>query len=61
MKSIAEMTTEELAAYFHWKDRQALEQAVLVAIAQRIDLDDVRRWSESEGSTPKFQVFTQRL
>lgn len=52
---------DRLAAYFHWNDRQALEQAVLVASAQEIDLNDVRRWSESEGNAQKFQVFRKRL
>ena len=52
---------DRLAAYFHWNDRQALEQAVLVAKAQPIDLDNVSRWSDSEGNAPKFQVFKQRL
>lgn len=52
---------DRLAAYFHWNDRQALEQAVLVASAQKIDLDDVRRWSDSEGSAEEFQAFKKRL
>lgn len=52
---------DRLAAYFHWNDRQALEQAVLVANAQAIDLDDVRRWSKAEGSVAKFHVFRNRL
>lgn len=52
---------DRLAAYFHWNDRQALEQAVLVASAQQIDLDNVRQWSDSEGNAPTFQVFKKRL
>jgi hypothetical protein len=34
---------------------------VLVAKAQNIDLDDVRRWSRNEGHEEKFHVFEQRL
>jgi hypothetical protein len=52
---------DRLAAYFHWNDRQSLEQALLVAQAQRIDLEDVRRWSKSEGNDAKFRVFKKRL
>lgn len=52
---------DRLAAFFHWNDRQSLEQALLVAQAQRIDLKEVRRWSRSEGNEAKFRMFAQRL
>jgi hypothetical protein len=52
---------DRLAAYFHWNDRQALEQALLVAQAQDVDLKDIRRWSKSEGNQAKFRVFKKRL
>src|SRR6266446_4567166 len=48
---------DRLAAFFHWNDRQSLEQALLVASAQRIDLADVRRWSKKEGQEEKFGIF----
>ena len=50
-----------LAAFFHWNDRQALEQALLVAQAQKIDLADVRRWSRAERNDEKFRVFEKEL
>ena len=40
---------DRLAAFYHWRDRQALDQAVAVAAAHEIDLDEVRRWSTAEG------------
>lgn len=52
---------DRLAAFFHWKDRQSLEQAILVAQAQEIDLEEVRRWSQSEGNDADFRLFEQRL
>jgi hypothetical protein len=52
---------DRLAAFFHWNDRQSLEQAVLVGKAQKIDMDDVGGWSKSEGNEEKFRVFEQRL
>jgi hypothetical protein len=52
---------DRLAASFHWNDRQSLEQAILVAQAQQIDLEDVRRWSSAEGNDTKFRVFEQSL
>lgn len=51
---------DRLAAFFHWNDRQSLEQALLVARAQGIDLEDVRRWSASERHQEKFRVFERR-
>lgn len=40
---------DRLAAYYHWKDRQSLEQAVMVSCDQAVDVDEVQRWSEKEG------------
>ena len=52
---------DRLAAFYYWKDKQSLEQAVMVAKAQAVDLDDIRRWSQSEGEEEKFRVFERRL
>jgi len=52
---------DRLAAYYHWNDQQALEQAKLVAAAQLIDLDDVRRWSIAEGHQTKFEAIKAQL
>ena len=52
---------DRLAAWFHWNDRQALEQAVLVARAQPVDASGLRRWAEAEGETGAFEVFRRHL
>ena len=52
---------DRLAAYYHWNDLQSLEQAVLVAADNSIDLDDIRKWSEKEGMGDKYQNFLARL
>lgn len=52
---------DRLAAYYHWKDSQALEQAVLVAAAHDVDLEALRAWSGSEGMTSRFDDFLRRL
>lgn len=36
---------DRLAAYFHFNDRQGLEQALLVAKRNDIDIEDVESWS----------------
>jgi hypothetical protein len=52
---------DRLAAFYHWKDRPSLEQALLVARDQTIDLNEVRRWSIREGHEAKFIEFERRL
>ena len=52
---------DRLAAFFHWNDRQSLDQALMVASARRINLADIRRWSKGEGHEQKFQLFEQSL
>ncbi len=52
---------DRLAAFYHWKDQQSLEQAVLVASTNAIDLDEVERWSRKEKSLPHFRTFQARL
>jgi hypothetical protein len=50
-----------LAGYYHWGDLQSLEQAVLVARAQKVDLADIERWSRKEGKAAEFSKFRARL
>jgi hypothetical protein len=52
---------DRLAAYYHWNDPQALEQALMVAEAQKINLREVKRWSEKEGHAQKYLAFLKRL
>jgi len=52
---------DRLAAYFHWNDHECLEQALLVAAGNNIDLPEIERWSLKEGNELKFHHFRQRL
>ena len=52
---------DRLAAFFHWNDREALKQAVLVARAQSVDMRDIRRWSKAEGAAEKLRTFEAAL
>ena len=52
---------DRLAAFFHWKDRQSLEQAVLVAKSQPVKLKALERWSISEGMEDKYKIFLNEL
>jgi len=53
---------DRLAAFYHWKDQQSLEQAILIARDHVIDIEEVRRWSVNEGFAEVFEKnVTKRL
>jgi hypothetical protein len=52
---------DRLAAFFHWKDRQSLDQAILVAKNHPVKLKELERWSASEGMEEKYKVFLTEL
>ncbi len=52
---------DRLAAFYFWNDLQALEQAVMVAKSNPIDLDVVGKWSKKEGEPAKFRIFQKKL
>ncbi|MBS3957027.1 MAG: hypothetical protein KGZ40_05825 [Clostridiales bacterium] len=41
---------DRLAAYVHWNDNQALDQAVMVARRQRVDWSELYEWARREGA-----------
>lgn len=59
--SPTECVKDRLAAYFFWNDLQCLQQAILVAKYNKIDIDEVRRWAEKEGELEKFKKFYNRI
>lgn len=52
---------DRLAAYYHWGDRQSLEQAILVSEESEVDLDEIKRWSDKEGKLADFERIAGRL
>lgn len=40
---------DRLAAYVHWSDRQALDQAIMVARRQPVDWNALDEWARREG------------
>ena len=52
---------DRLSAFFHWNDEQALEQALLVATDQVINLRNIKDWAKSEGFKLKIKTFLDRL
>jgi hypothetical protein len=56
-----ECVMDRLAGFYHWNDRQALEQALAVARRQSIDLGRIEDWSRGERASEKFREFSERL
>jgi hypothetical protein len=52
---------DRLCAFYFWNDLQGLEQAVLVAESQQVDLKEIKRWSKVEGKEKEFKAFTDKL
>lgn len=52
---------DRLAAYYHWGDRQSLDQALLVSRDTHIDLEEIKKWSAKEGMEIKFGEFLTAL
>jgi hypothetical protein len=59
--STTDCVKDRLAAYYHWKDLQCLEQACLVAMHSKIDLEEVENWSKNEGKEKEFRHFEDKL
>lgn len=52
---------DRLAAFYHWNDRQSLEQAILVCLDNSVDIREIERWSKKEGMIDKFEIFIRYL
>jgi len=51
---------DRLAAFYHWNDRQSLEQALMVAKRHKIDKKEVKRWSKNENMLDKYEIFDKK-
>ena len=52
---------DRLAAYYHWNDPQSLEQALMVATKQKVNMKDIETWSRKENKLNEFKKFKQVL
>ncbi len=52
---------DRLASFYHFNDRQGLEQALLISKSNTIDIESVESWSIREGEKEKFDKFKRRL
>ncbi len=61
MLRIEDSVKDRLASYFHWNDRQGLEQATSICLEHKIDLKEVKKWAQKEGFESKFQELLNQL
>lgn len=52
---------DRLASFFHWQDRQALEQAIMVTHDQKVDLKEIEHWAKAENHFAEFNQFINAL
>lgn len=52
---------DRLAGYYHWNDQQCLDQAILVAQDNNVDINEIHRWSKGEGMTDLFKQIREKL
>lgn len=52
---------DRLAAFYHWNDRQSLDQALWIAEKHPVNVEKIRAWSQSEGGLQKFHEFLNSL
>lgn len=52
---------DRLCAFYFWNDKQGLEQAVLVAKDQQVDMREIERWSKTENKKREFETFKKKL
>ncbi len=52
---------DRLAGYFHWNDKQNLDQALMIAKKHPIKIKEIERWAKIEEEFEKFEIFRKRL
>lgn len=59
--SVTDCVKDRLTAYYHWGDRQSLEQAILVCRDNTVDYKEIERWSKNEGMSDKYKLFIKHV
>jgi hypothetical protein len=59
--SPTDICKDRLAAFYHWTDHQTLAQAVAIARHHTVNVNELRRWSRSEGKGAQFDEFLASL
>lgn len=52
---------DRLGVFYHWNDKEGLEQALSICAEHKVDLKEIEEWSTREKSKEKFQIFKKML
>jgi hypothetical protein len=52
---------DRLASYYHYQDQQGLNQAIMVAKSNKVDMEDIKYWSKNEGKSDEFDKILTRF
>ncbi|MBK7960350.1 MAG: hypothetical protein IPK04_03460 [Bdellovibrionales bacterium] len=52
---------DRLAGYFHWNDKQNLDQALMIAKKYPVKIKEIEKWAKGEGEIKKFEIFRNSL
>ncbi len=61
MYSPTDSVRDRLASYIHFKAKNCLDQAVMIAKRHPINFEKVKSWCEGEGRVEAFDDFMQKL
>lgn len=59
--SATDCVKDRLAAYYHWGDKQSLSQAILVSKENKVNIEEIKRWSKREGKQKEFELIKDKL
>jgi len=52
---------DRLSGFFHWNDRQGLDQALWIAEKHPIQIAKIKSWARAEGALKPFEEFLRAL
>lgn len=59
--TVTDCVRDRLCSFYHWDDRQALNQAIEVCLDHNINMKKLQEWSKNEGFEKRFLVFEEEL
>ena len=61
MLRVIDSVKDRLASFYHWDDKESLEQAIKICTSQKIELEEIEMWSTHEKQEAKYQIFKKSL
>ena len=52
---------DRLAAYYYWNDKECLQQTIMICENQKVDINEIERWSKAENKLSEFKSIRSSL